>query len=311
MGLLGDWIRAWGSDLSVTEESHAEVARLLGFTFHRPTSPLTLARPSVTEPSSGGGRPDMGQMKGMQCPASPEDAGVSTSDAWLEQVQRPQRVSPQWLSTAVELPEDLAPEPASPEPLIAPMACRTLLRRAASIKSGSGPLDSNALALELAHLRVPARLPRQRRLHMPGVELFIDRDESMSLFFQDQQRFREDLEKVIGRSAVGVRYFRREPSRIREPVASSSSTSSAARFGPVAIVLTNFGCVFDRDEPSDELVQDWRERLDEWSAKFAAIVTLTPVELTRLPEVLRAGMTILAWDRGTTAADLERLRSRR
>jgi hypothetical protein len=158
--------------------------------------------------------------------------------------------------------------------------------------------------------RIPcAPLPTLRR----GVHLLVDRSEALIPYAADQTMMQDVIERVVGKDKTTVLNFSGTP--LRGAGRGPRDVWPMYRvppWGTPVVVLTDLGI-------GRPLLSDERASEEEWR-KFAVLldrggcfpIALVPYHPDRWPIGLRPLMTIIQWDRDTSAASVQRaLRARR
>jgi hypothetical protein len=208
------------------------------------------------------------------------------------------RVPPLELSA----PEDQTPSPPL-DPLFFPRWTRGILSTALATVGDAGQLDVDRIVRLLASGKNLKELPM---LPSPtlnrGVQLLIDRSQAMLPFMGDQARLREEILRVVGRDRVAtLRFVGCPPRGAGVGAALSWSAYEPPLPGTPVLLLTDLG--IGRPKLSDE-----RAGVAEW-LKFARLlekancplVAFVPYAASRWPPVLTHHMTVIQWDRKTTA----------
>lgn len=216
---------------------------------------------------------------------------------------------PAWLRdlSVVALPDSRAARaPArAPEPLFANLRQRAILGAALATATVEGEIDIERAATRRARLEPLDRLPRRlvptlRR----GVQLLLDHAEGFTPFTADRERIVESIAEVAGASRVRVFRFRGCPLRQERGIEPAAWRPPPR--GTVVAVVTDLGI------GGPPLHRDRADR-SEWLA-FAAqvrragcpLVAFVPFPPVRWDRVLAHAMTIVHWDRDTTARALRR-----
>jgi hypothetical protein len=200
------------------------------------------------------------------------------------------------------------PEPPV-EPLFVPNWTRAILSSALSTNGEDGPLDLDRIVEALSRAEIPARLPRRPRpTTRRGVQLLVDKSEAMTLFVSDQTSVQDATRRAIGSDNVKVLRFVGCPSRgVRASAGEDWKSYGPPLPGTPVLLLTDLG--IGRPMFSNE-----RADVDEWLG-FAAqvrragcpLVAFVPYAPRRWPRPLRRVMTIVEWDRRTSAVTIRNL----
>jgi hypothetical protein len=233
----------------------------------------------------------------------------------LETGETGRRQAPDWLANVPDLPRPPAGFellPLVPEPLLAPRWARAILSGALSAETPGGPLDVETIIRMIASGQMVRELPR---LPWPslarGVQLLVDRSEAMEPFSFDQDWLVKQIDHVVGSYAIEVVKFRGSPMfkagtgprRTWKPY----PELPPPRPGTTIVALTDLG--IGQPPPPAFAVRpaDWLDFADHVRRLGCPLLALVPYASTRWPAELTKAMTIVQWDRRTTAG---RVRSR-
>lgn len=193
------------------------------------------------------------------------------------------------------------PEPYLPlRPLLVPRWTRGILSAAfATTRAGDdGTVDVEALIDMLAHGEVIDRPPyRPWPTLRRGVHMLVDCGEGMMPFTPDQRHLIEQIRNVAGRDRAPVTAFIGCPGR----------NGDAGRWDPpspgtVVVLITDLGIgrpMLSLD-PAGEL--EWLAFARRTRRAACPLVAFVPYPRSRWPRRLDKAMTIVEWDRTTTAA---------
>jgi hypothetical protein len=189
------------------------------------------------------------------------------------------------------------------EPLFFPRWMRGILSAALATESATGPLDVERIVKTLASGMCLKELPMLSSPTLTrGVQLLIDRSLAMLPFIGDQVRLSEEILRVVGKDRVTTLRFVGCPSRGAGAGAQMNwSQYEPPLYGTPVLLLTDLG--IGRPRLSDE-----RAGVAEWLT-FARLVekakcpllAFVPYAASRWPKVLTQHLTIIQWDRKTTA----------
>ena len=195
------------------------------------------------------------------------------------------------------------------DPLLVPNWTRAILSSALSTSGADGPLDLDKVVEAFArreHLeRLPVRLlPTLRR----GVQVLVDKSQSMIPFARDASWLQNEIQKVVGHEKAQILRFVGTPLRgAGQGARSKWGDYEPPASGTPVLVLTDLGAC------QLVLPADWADA-SEWKS-FAEVVhragcplvVLTPYARARWPRSLRHSMTIIQWDQQTTVATVRSL----
>jgi hypothetical protein len=192
-------------------------------------------------------------------------------------------------------------------PLLPPRLFASILVGLASAWRADGAVDVEALIDVIARQRPPTNVTRrlQPTLRL-GVELFIDRADSMTPFDADTQQLIAACRRVLG-SGIIVRWFEESPLLAGEGPRSEWTAYVPPTGGTPVIAVTDFGIVAG----SPDVAAEWLE----WAAQLSRVgcpaVGLVPWPRRRHPSELAAQIPMVPWDRSTTFRSLHDMTRRR
>jgi hypothetical protein len=283
-----------------------EVARLLGLAPAREPVPVEERKlpfqPPLPEPEKP--PPPPPKPPALDPLDSTLKPSTSEVDLWLP----PAEVSP--------LQQTRASAGAAPEPPVEPLFLanwtRAILSSALSTNGDDGPLDFDRIAEALGRAEIPAQLPRlPRPTTRRGVQLLVDKAEAMTFFAGDQASLQEAARNAIGSDNVKVLRFAGCPPRgVRASAAEDWKPYAPPLPGTPVLLLTDLGVgrpMFS-DERADE--REWLAFASRVRRAGCPLVAFVPYEQRRWPRALRRAMTIVEWDRRTSAVTIRGLLAR-
>ncbi|MFD5095103.1 hypothetical protein ACFWMR_31185 [Amycolatopsis thailandensis] len=316
---LGDVLRALGADGIGDVATRRVVARLLGFSeddlllpeqedYGRPPRDVSVRQrtagedsPPVPDEQPEPPEPPV-QPEPPQEPASPELKAVKPTVVMsppvpgcrdklhAEPVPRPE-------------PRHLTARPAH-QGLLPPRSERSILQMMLSRPVFDGPVDVGVLVDTIARGLPIRELPRARiTTSRFGVQVLVDTGPAMAPFRRDQDVLVTRVRAVVGDQATVVRYFAGTPSRgcRDEPTAEPKAYRPPAPGGKV-LVLSDLGLAGRPDLPDRPLTGEWARFAALVLSRACAPVALVPVSPGRLNGALRLSLTLVSWDRSTTAS---------
>jgi len=183
-------------------------------------------------------------------------------------------------------------------PLLAPATAPSILRATVVMPEPRGPLDLGAIVPALARRRLPARLPRRRRLAMAhDVVVMQDLGEGMDVFSEDAEAFVESLRQAAGRDAVRVGGFVGRPAEALAEVGMHRGTA--------VVVLTDLG-LSPLAGPDEQGSARWLELAGLTRRAGARATLLVPWPERRWPPEIAARLALATWDRSTSVAQVMR-----
>ncbi|MBL8291574.1 MAG: hypothetical protein JNN08_07050 [Bryobacterales bacterium] len=309
-GEFVDWLRAMKELEPADEEARDALTRALGFQLMDATS----SRRGSTDTAAGARRrrPAEEDSSSPQTPVAPTERKTRRRvQSVLTLANSSRNPAPAWLYSTepLEPPAESHLKPALPlEPLFSHRTARAILSGALATPSLSGPLDLAKVIEAVSRAEFLSTVPCQKLPTLVrGVQLLLDSGESMQPFAKDQSILRAALTSVVGRDRTEVVYFEGSPLRgtgtgLKEDWADYRVPAAAT---PVVLV-TDLGI---GRPPSSAAVADESEWLE--FARFVAraqcpVAALVPYPTKRWPPALSRHMTIIQWDRTTTAASVRR-----
>ena len=279
------------------------------------------ARPSRIEPPPG--------LKGgfVFEPSAMEEAA---EEAVLRRVRGPASTPPFWAQSAGAFTEralGLAPrEPAAAPPpdLFAPQWTRAILAALLATARRDGEVDVPVLVQRLLNGEALKRVPRRPRPTLAsGVQLFVDCSDAMAPFHTDTTRIVAQITALAGGDSVDEVRFDGNPMRRAARVGEiqwrdyrhrGASIGELRPLTPVAgtriVCLTDLG--IGRTEGAERASAiDWLEFAEHVRRARCPLACLVPYDSPRWPPALRGRLTIVQWDRGSTAASVARAVRRR
>jgi hypothetical protein len=191
-------------------------------------------------------------------------------------------------------------------PIFAPRTDRAILSAAVAVQSQSGQVDLDGIIERLVQLKFIDRLPRRPLPTLKyGVQLLLDRSESMLPYFDDLRSLETKLKQIAGRSRCWSRTFQGSPLSLQRFGKDSQPFRLIDRV-PI-LIATDFGI-------GAPLLSRDRARPGEWKrfARLARkrrcpVVALIPHKPRLWPDQAQADFLCIHWDRSTTAGDLRRV----
>jgi hypothetical protein len=304
---LGDMVRAVRK-LEATGDDVPLIAEALGLATRR-AGPSSRPAERPDEPPAGEGAREV---EGAVPAAEPHAEETAHSEASILRSVVPSdvsraRVEPQrWTVGVPPLPDDPEPGEGKPlpfEPLLVPHWTRGILTGVLSTLSKEGSLDEDRVVQALAERRPLRELPR---LPLPtmrrGAQLLIDRGEGMVPFLADADWMVESIRLVVGAERLEILNFAGNPEQGcgQGPAIDWEPYRPPPPATPV-VLLTDLGL------GRPPLSEEWAGP-DEWHS-FAQLVrhagcplvAFVPYSRERWPQQLIAAITIIPWDRTTTA----------
>lgn len=317
---LADLLRAFEILRPQDDATRAAIARLLridAVAEELPAPPLETPRQSRVE-DRGEARDEVESrpMPRRETPAAPALVPEPPGDrAERSAVLKPDftasRRLPGWLERVDPLPEETAgapPEAPMPDPLLEPRWTRAVLSGALATFSETGPLDVPRLVRGVARSVPWTAVPRRPWPTLArGVQVLVDRGESMLPFAADQDGLLEKLRAVVGKERLEVLRFDRPGDKAGpgpRRTWKSYFEHHRPRPGTAVLALTDLGIGASGLRPVRPA--DWRAFAEELRRLGAPLVALVPYDRKRWPEGLERVLTLLPWDRTTSVRTVRR-----
>lgn len=188
-------------------------------------------------------------------------------------------------------------------PLLVARWTRAILSAALATSSEFGPVDVDRVVETLANGDSLTEFPMLSSPTLSrGVQLLIDRSHAMLPFIGDQTLLHKEILRVVGKDRVTTLRFVGCPAR----GAGAGPQMNWSRYEPPMqgtpiMLLTDLG--IGRPSLSDERagVAEWLEFALSVEKARCPMVAFVPYAESRWPQVLARHMTIIKWDRKTTA----------
>ncbi|HEV7681693.1 MAG TPA: hypothetical protein VGO68_06200 [Pyrinomonadaceae bacterium] len=300
---LGDLVRAI-RNLQVSDfPTQQVIAEMLGLELSAPISPLTPETPSETTAPAATPPP----AKPPVIPLESQPVATPVDDSIPIALDHSRSEKGEWISDVQPLPAFQADNQryASPplEPLLLPQWTRGILVAALATTTDDGLPDLEKVTQILARGDAIKELPT---LSSPtlrrGIQLLVDKSQAMMPFAQDQVWLQKEILKVAGNDRVPVKRFLGSPLRGAGAGRVPLPAYAPPLPGTPVVLLTDLGIC----QPM--LTDDWADT-SEW-LKFSDLVrhahcpliAFVPYGPSRWPKKLARAMTIIQWDRRTTAA---------
>jgi hypothetical protein len=228
----------------------------------------------------------------------------------LREVERPDEDAG-LLWAAVEPLESEPPagarRPPRHEPLLEPGWTRELIASALATMAYDGPVDGVRLVDTLARGAPIDEVPRRPRATLTlGVQLLVDVSDAMDPFVRDRHELIADVMNVVGASRVSTRFFREAPARgiTAGPSSPSSAFYIPPEHGVPVLALTDLGIAGARASYLPGSESEWIGLRNLLRSRGSPLIVLVPYSPPRWPRKLASELTIVQWDRSTTASRL-------
>jgi hypothetical protein len=313
---VADLLRAFQVLAPTDDETREAIALLLGNELPvtaeaKPFLPRLLDRKDATS----------------QAPAQPTSASVhfcadfSATQASGDEVRATlvlDNVSPRrpldWLKGVDPLPLPEASEFIAPVPdsLLVPTWTRSILGSALATLSGNGPLDMERLVRGVAHGIPLRRVPRRSLPTLAkGVQMLVDKSDTMLPFASDQDDLLRQVEAVVGRERLAVLHFEGCPSwgagvGLRSEWKDYLESHRPPR-GTSVLLVTDLGIGGNRYGRRSATPAEWHNFAEQLYRHGCPVVAMVPYGQCRWPPELTRCIKLLAWDRTTSTQTVRRV----
>ncbi|MBV2096113.1 MAG: hypothetical protein KUF80_14580 [Candidatus Thiodiazotropha sp. (ex Codakia orbicularis)] len=192
------------------------------------------------------------------------------------------------------------------EPVFGKREERAILSTAVAVQTAAGHVDLERVIDRLIEQKLVDRLPRRPLPTLKyGVQLLLDRSESMLPYAQDLETLETNLKKLTGSSRFSSGSFKGTPlatpryGKLRNPL-------KITRNVPILLV-TDFGIsapLLSRDRVGPG---GWLTFAKLAEKKNCPVVALIPHKPRYWPDLARANYLCIHWDRATNAGDLRKV----
>ncbi len=189
------------------------------------------------------------------------------------------------------------------EPLFFPRWTRAILSAGLATNSDVGPVDVDRVVEILARGESLKTLPVLSTPTLTrGVQLLIDRSEAMTPFIRDQVRLHKEIVATVGSDRVTTLRFVGCPIRGAGDGAapSWSSYEPPVSKAPV-LLLTDLGIGRPRLNDERAGIEEWLLFIEQVKKAKCPLLAFVPYAQTRWPPELASRMSIIQWDRKTSA----------
>lgn len=310
---IADWIRAARAVPArrVDIDLVAAVGRLLGFVAEVEIRTRTPPLPEHDSEDPGPERlPD--PREEVPRPVSEQRATLrpklTPNDAWIETLT-PSTGTPAIpvaaprFTTNPGAGEDLAEE--IPEPLFRARHSRSIITALVRRSVRSHVLDIVTLIRIVTKGQVVTRIPFAPRFSTErGVQVLLDSGPSMRPFLLDARTLIDQVERAIGRSRIETYYFQEEPGKAARGRLSRRVAHSWSKRGRGVLVVTDFGLGLNGFLDPLRIEPVWRRFLGEARSNGSQVIALAPRKAAEYPDWLRRMLSVVTWDRSTSAASI-------
>jgi hypothetical protein len=189
------------------------------------------------------------------------------------------------------------------EPLFFPRWTRGILSSGLATNSANGTVDVDRVVKLLANGEAVEELPLLSSPTLTrGVQLLIDRSQAMMPFIRDQVRLHEEILAVVGPDRVETLRFVGCPTR----GAGAGPEHTWAQYAPPltgapVLLLTDLGIGRPGFGYEHAGVNEWVMFAHLVRKAKSPLIAFVPYDESRWPTLLRNHISIIQWDRNTTA----------
>lgn len=316
---LADLARALQALGPEDEETRNEIAGLLGFTPPPPPAPPAPPPPEPAVRAQDEGKKDSGQATKPPSSSPMRDAasrpavesGTREVAATLTPVHE-ESPPPGWLEE-VDLLEEPGPAvpPPEPDPLLRPVWVRSILSGTLATLTSDGPLDVERLVRAVAFAAPVRRVPRRPWPTLArGVQVLVDRSESMAPFARDQTWLVAEILKVAGKETTQVLYFDGLPAWGAGPGSRRLWREyhpwHTPPAGTAVLLVSDLGLGIPLLGARAAGVASWRQFAEDLARAGCPAVAFVPYGPRRWPRELRRAFHLLHWDPKTSVHTVRR-----
>jgi hypothetical protein len=319
---IGDLMRAIAAAGSSDPQTTATIAKLLGFRLEPAETtpqleiPSSLAADGFTLPvhQSEQVAPQNDTEDDPKLPVEvlpDERLQYDVTEPEVEYIRAPTKTG---LQPALPWPaweRDTATKPLYLPLFLAPWT-RGILSEAAATWRAAGAVDIPRALEVLARSTTPAELPR---LFTPtlarGCHILVDVSAGMAPFTRDCWELIDAMRSVVGRELVQVFYFKDCPIYGVETEADANRVpfQPPPRATPV-LLLSDLGIAAPAFSLRPAIDEDWLQLTHQLRVAACPLLTLVPYPPQRWPRRLSKELTIIQWDRDSTAARVRRAKEK-
>jgi hypothetical protein len=308
-----DLLRAFAALGPKTDEERGAIAEILGFDWQAATmkkdAPLTAPEASKQRPTGTASEPSPIDA----IPPAPQPDPMATGGVRILGPRFLPKPDLDWLTSVPALKAGPMGRARDPAPLFRPQWTRAILAGSLSIRRYIGPPDL-ARAVETIARGVALRaLPRQPIMTLAnGVQALLDVGESMQPFDQDRAVLRRDLRRIIGAGSIEILQFAGSPRKTRRDDGGWRDYETCFPPQPDACVLivSDFGITQAPGLARGASSYAWSMLAKRLTRRGHRVVGFVPYPPARWPSFLARAVSLVQWDRGTTAGQISLARVR-
>jgi len=205
--------------------------------------------------------------------------------------------------------QKLRPEMPQQYQLFRPLQERSILSVALATYTEDGPLDSDRLIEAIARGEVLQKIfriawPTLRR----GIQLLIDRSDAMMPFAEDQEQLLHAIQLVAGIDKTAVMGFAGSPKRgTGEGPITDWKTYQSPPPGTLVVLISDLGIGRGRSLGERADVSEWHAFALDVRRAGCRLVAFVPYAQHRWSTELQPLLTMIPWDRSTTANTIRSL----
>jgi hypothetical protein len=292
---LGDFYRAAGA-LGLEGNDILRVAALLGLDTRAATSTPAPAQPDALV--------DPGTTRTTNVyPAIESERSAALLARAVKTASPAANVSqPGWFSSTTPFPVERTRHRTTRlplDPLLAPRGARNIVAAVAATHVAEGEIDLERIVASVARGEVLRDLHRRVSVTVRnGLQLLVDRGQSMTFFARDASWVEQQIQNVVGADRVQSLRFAELPQRGAGRSGEEWKSYRPPVSGVPVLVLTDLGI----GGSSAALVAvDWVAFAKLVRAAGCPLVALVPYPPERWPEMAARAITIAQWDRSLDA----------
>ena len=296
------------------ERTRAAIARVLGIAWGEEGSSLPAPEPSA-EVENAPQRFPPNQIRDEPSLVAPKADAAKPDEAAMPlpigvQPLSSTALQPDWLEQVTPLAKP-ASGPGTrvlePEALFRPQKAQSILAIALATQEPFGALDLDEIVAAVGRGAALSSVPRQAVLTLArGVQLLVDRGDGLLPFRADIKRVESKISRLVGPDALEVLNFACCPSRGvgRGPRRNWADyfAHHRAPIGSRVICVTDLGIGHPAGAEIPAGPEEWLEFDARLRAAGCRLLVLVPYHRDRWPPELARRMSLLHWDRNTTAS---------
>ncbi len=195
------------------------------------------------------------------------------------------------------------------ETLFLPNWTRTILSTALSTYRDVGSIDINEVIFRISQAEPLEKVPRVSYPVMANcVQVLVDESEALEPFFRDQSYLKSTLRRVAGKEGTQFLGFLGCPLwGVRKTKIENLSDYIPPSSGTTVLLLTDLGIARNSRITLRAGIDDWLSFANLVRRAGCSLVAFVPYPPDRWPKPLIKAVTIIQWDRKTSAITIQRL----